>query len=393
MNRWLQERFPALNTWITYFKQYQVPKNLNVYYCFGALALLVFVGQWLSGLWLTMFYTPSAASAFDSIESIMRDVPFGWLFRDMHTVGASAFFMILYIHLFRGLLYGSYQKPRELVWILGVLLLLLTITEAFFGQTLPWSQMSYWGAQVLTSLLGVIPGVGDSLVTWFRGDYVVGDATLHRFFALHVIAIPLLMIVLVILHIVALHQVGSNNPEGIDIKKAHVHLDKIPFYPNYWRKDLFAMLIFLLFFFAIVCFMPNVLLERNHFISADPLQTADSVTPMWYMLPYYSILRAIPNKIGGVVAMGFALLLWFCLPWLDKSPVRSMRYKGQLSKYMLTLFVLNFIFLGYLGALEVTTFIQYVSQVSTLFYFAYFIFMPSYTRYERCQTPPKRLKS
>ncbi len=391
MRSWLQTRLPIVNTWITYFKTYQVPKNLNVYYCFGALALLVFVGQWGSGLWLTMFYTPSAAGAFDSIESIMRDVPFGWLLRDMHTVGASAFFMILYIHLFRGLLYGSYQKPRELVWIFGVLLLLLTMTEAFFGQTLPWSQMSYWGAQVLTSLLSVIPGVGDALVTWFRGDYVVGDATLHRFFALHVIAIPLLMIVLVVLHIIALHQVGANNPDGIEIKKTYQHLDKIPFYPHYWRKDLFAMLIFLMVFFVVVCFMPNALLERNHFIAADATQTTDSVTPMWYMLPYYSILRAIPNKMGGVVAMGFSLLIWFFLPWLDRSPVRSMRYKGQLSKYMLTLFVFNFIFLGYLGALEVTPLIQYASQMSTLFYFTYFIFMPSYTRYERCHIPPKRL--
>lgn len=396
MKSWWLQRLPILNTCLIYFKQYQVPRNLNVWYCFGILAIVVFLGQWLSGLWLAMFYTPSVDGAFDSIEYIMRDVSFGWLFRYVHTTGASAFFVILYLHLFRGLLYGSYQKPRELVWIFGVLLLLLTVMEAFFGQILPWSQISYWGAQVITSLFGVLPG-GETLVTWLRGDYVVGDATLHRFFALHVIAMPLVIILLILFHVIALHQVGANNPDGIDISMSpqNSRPDMIYFYPKYWYRDILAMLVFALIFFSIVFFAPDMggmFLEKGNFAPANPNQTIDSIAPMWYLLPYYTMLRAFPSKAGGVIAMCSSVLIFFFLPWLDKSPVRSIRYKGVISKIMLTIFVINFILLGYMGTFESTPILQKISQISAVLYFAYFIFMPIYTRYEHCKDLPLRIK-
>ncbi len=395
MKSWWLQRLPILNTCVDYLKQYQVPKNLNLWYCFGILAIVIFLGQWISGLWLTMFYTPSVDGAFDSIEYIMRDVSFGWLFRYIHTTGASAFFIILYLHFFRGLLYGSYQKPRELVWIFGVILLLLTMMEAFFGQILPWSQISYWGAQVITSLFSVLPG-GESCVTWLRGDYAVGDATLHRFFALHVIAMPLVIMILILLHVIALHQVGANNPDGIDItKSSNVGLaDMDYFYPKYWYRDILAILIFGLIFFSIVFFTPDLgglFLEKANFSPANPNQTIDSIAPMWYMLPFYNLLRAFPSKTGGVIAMFSAVLILFFLPWLDKSAVRSMRYKGIVSKMMLTMFVLNFIFLGYIGTLEITPILQKISQISAVLYFAYFIFMPCYTRCERYKSLPVRI--
>lgn len=397
MRRWLDERFPIIFLCLGYFKQVQVPKNLNIYYCLGGLAVIVFVGQWLSGLWLTMFYTPSVEEAFNSVEFIMRDVSFGWLFRYIHTTGVSAFLLILYLHIFRGLLYGSYQKPRELVWILGVFLLLFTMLEAFFGQILPWSQMSYWGAQVLTSLLSVIPGIGNTLVSWLRGGYAVDDATLHRFFALHVIAIPLILLFLIMLHVIAIHQVGSNNPDGIDIKSVPPDTtspDLMPFYPDYLRKNFLTTLIFLLVFFSVVFFFPDMdgfFLEKTDFIPADMLHTPETIAPMWYMLPFYSLLRAFPSKTGGVIAMLSAMVILFFLPWLDKSPVRSMRYKGVFSKISLSLFGANFIFLGYLGTIEVTPICQHLSQFSALIYFAYFFLMPCYTRYESSQIPPKRI--
>lgn len=395
---WLDDRFPLFSTWKRYFSGYYVPKNLNFYYCFGVLALVVLINQLLSGLWLTMFYTPTAAEAFNSIEYIMRDVHFGWLFRYMHSTGASAFFIVLYLHIFRGLLYGSYQRPRELVWILGVFLFLLIMAEAFFGYLLPWGQMSYWSAQVITSLVSVVPYFGDSLVTWIRGDFVVGTATLQRFFALHVIAVPLLIILFVFLHIVALHHVGSNNPDGIDINQCRNKkgrpLDGIPFHPYYMIKDFLAVLLFLIMFFSIVFFFPDMggyFLEPANFSPANSLQTPDHIAPVWYMMPFYAVLRAISNKTWGIVVMSSAVIILFFLPWLDKSPVRSMRFKGRYSKYALSLLVISFIALGYFGSLEVTPRNQFIVRICTFIYFAYFLLMPLYTRIEQCKVVPARI--
>ncbi|MCW8398459.1 cytochrome b N-terminal domain-containing protein [Legionella sp. PATHC038] len=401
MNRllnWIDERFPLISTWKNYFSAYYLPKNLNFFYFFGSLALVVLVNQLITGLWLTMFYTPSAEQAFSSIEYIMRDVNFGWLLRYMHSTGASAFFIVIYLHMFRGLLYGSYQRPRELVWLLGMFLYILLLAGAFFGYLLPWGQMSYWGAQVITSLLSAIPYIGKSLVVWLRGDYTVGNATLQRFFALHVIAIPFLLLMLVFLHVVALHKVGSNNPDGIEIKKQLDEkgkpFDKIPFHPYYIVKDLVMIIAFLGLFFAVVFFTPEMggyFLEHNNFAPANPLVTPDHIAPMWYMSPYYAMLRAIPDKLLGVMCMGFALLVLFFLPWLDRSPVRSMRYKGNYSRVMLFLCVIAFVLLGYLGTIPVTPVRLFWARVSTGLYFAYFILMPFYTRFESSRPLPARI--
>ncbi|MCW8408719.1 cytochrome b N-terminal domain-containing protein [Legionella sp. PATHC035] len=395
---WIDERFPLMSTWKTYFSAYYVPKNLNFFYFFGSLALVVLANQFITGLWLTMFYTPSAEQAFSSIEYIMRDVNFGWLLRYMHSTGASAFFIVIYLHMFRGVLYGSYQKPRELVWLLGIFLYLLLLAGAFFGYLLPWGQMSYWGAQVITSLLSAIPYIGKSLVVWLRGDYTVGNATLQRFFALHVIAIPFLLFMLVFLHVVALHKVGSNNPDGIEIKKQLDEkgepVDKIPFHPYYIVKDLLMIIAFLGLFFAVVFFAPEMggyFLEHNNFAPANPLITPDHIAPMWYMSPYYAMLRAIPDKLLGVMCMGLAILVLFFLPWLDRSPVRSMRYKGNYSRAMLFLCVIAFVLLGYLGTIPVTPGRLFLARVSTGLYFAYFILMPFYTRFESSRPLPARI--
>ncbi|WP_454782763.1 cytochrome b [Legionella sp. WA2022007384] len=401
MNRllnWLDERFPLMSTWKNYFSAYYLPKNLNFFYFFGSLALVVLINQLITGLWLTMFYTPSADQAFASIEYIMRDINFGWLLRYMHSTGASAFFIVIYLHMFRGLLYGSYQKPRELVWLLGMCLYILLLAGAFFGYLLPWGQMSYWGAEVITSLLSAIPYIGEHLVVWLRGDYSVGNATLQRFFALHVIAIPFLLVFLVFLHVVALHRVGSNNPEGIEIKN-HLDakgnpLDGIPFHPYYIVKDLVMVLAFLSLFFAVVFFAPEMggyFLEHNNFVPANPLITPDHIAPMWYMSPFYAMLRAVPDKLLGIICMGSALLLLFFLPWLDRSPVRSMRYKGNYSRIMLFLGVTAFILLGYLGTIPVTPIRLFLARASTVFYFAYFVLMPFYTRFELPRPVPSRL--
>ena len=401
MNRflnWIDERFPLMSTWKNYFSAYYLPKNLNFFYFFGSLALVVLANQFITGLWLTMFYTPSAEQAFSSVEYIMRDVNFGWLLRYMHSTGASAFFIVIYLHMFRGLLYGSYQRPRELVWLLGMFLYLLLLAGAFFGYLLPWGQMSYWGAEVITSLLSAIPYIGKSLVVWLRGDYTVGNATLQRFFALHVIAIPLLLFMLVFLHVVALHKVGSNNPDGIDIKKQRdaqgEPLDKIPFHPYYVIKDLVMTLAFLILFFAVVFFTPEMggyFLEHNNFTPANPLVTPDHIAPMWYMSPFYAMLRAIPDKLLGVMCMGFALLFLFLLPCLDRSSVRSMRYKGNYSRIMLFLGVIAFVLLGYLGTTSVTPVRLFLARVSTGLYFAYFLLMPFYTRLEATRPLPARI--
>ncbi len=395
---WLDARFPLLSTWKNYAREYYVPKNLNIYYYFGSLALLILVNQLVTGLWLTMFYTPTAQEAFNSIESIMRDVNYGWLLRYMHSTGASVFFIVLYFHLFRGLLYGSYQKPRELVWLLGMGLFLLLMAEAFFGYLLPWGQMSYWGAQVITSLFSAVPYVGDALVTWFRGDFSVGSPTLQRFFALHVIGVPLFVLMLVFLHLVALHAVGSNNPQGIEIKNYHDEqgrpLDGVPFYPYYVLKDFIGAIIFLIVFFSIVFFFPDMggyFLEPDNFAPADPLVTPDHISPVWYLAPFYAMLRAIPDKLFGIIVMFGAIVILLFMPWLDKSPVRSMRYKGPYSKCSLQALVISFFILGYLGTVDVTPVRYFLARVCTVIYYAYFLLMPIYTRLEKTKTVPDRI--
>lgn len=396
---WIDERFPLVSTWKKHISEYYAPKNFNFFYFFGSLAMVVLVNQLLTGLWLTMFYTPTADAAFSSVEYIMRDVNYGWLLRYMHSTGASAFFIVIYLHMFRGLLYGSYQKPRELVWLVGMGLFILLMAEAFFGYLLPWGQMSYWGAQVITSLFGAIPYIGESLVTWLRGDYTIATATLQRFFALHVIAIPLMLLFLVFIHLVALHKVGSNNPEGIEIKnnldeKGHP-VDGIPFHPYYTVKDLVGLVAFLIIFTAVIFFAPEMggyFLEFANFEPANPMVTPDHIAPVWYMTPFYSILRAVPDKLLGVIAMGSAIVILLLVPWLDKSPVRSMRYKGKWSRYTLAIFIISFITLGYLGTIPVTNATQYLSRICTIIYFAYFIFMPFYTRIETHLVVPERIE-
>ncbi len=396
--RWVDDRFPLISTWTQHVSGYYAPKNLNIYYFFGSLSLLVLLNQIITGLWLTMFYTPTATEAFGSVESLMRDVPYGWLLRYMHSTGASAFFIVIYLHIFRGLLYGSYQQPRELVWLLGMVLFVLLLAEAFFGYLLPWGQLSYWGAQVITSLFGAIPYVGDTLVVWIRGGFHVGTPTLQRFFALHVIGVPLMVLLFVWLHLVALHRVGSNNPEGIDIKKycdkQGRPLDGIPFHPYYTVKDLMGAVIFLIGFFAVVFFVPEgwgYFLESANFTAANPLTTPEHITPVWYMTPFYTMLRAVPDKLLGVIVMGSAVGILVCLPWLDRSPVRSMRYKGRLSKGALFIVVCSFFILGFLGSRNVTPITQGIARVCTALYFAYFILMPLYTRLEHTKTVPERI--
>lgn len=397
---WIDARFPLLSTWKAHLSDYYVPKNFNFYYYFGSLAMIVLLNQLLTGLWLTMFYTPSATEAFHSIEYLMRDVNYGWLLRYMHSTGASAFFIVIYLHMFRGVLYGSYQNPRELVWLLGVFLFMLLMAEAFFGYLLPWGQMSYWGAQVITSLFGAIPYIGDSVTTWLRGDYNVANATLQRFFALHVIGVPLLLLFLVFLHIVALRKVGSNNPEGIEIKafkdQRGKPLDGIPFHPYYTVKDFFGIVVFFILFFAVVFFAPEMggyFLEHANFAPADPLMTPDHIAPVWYMTPFYAMLRAVPDKFFGVVVMLSAILILCLIPWLDRSPVRSMRYKGFLSKWALFAFVASFLILGYLGTVSVTPMKQLIARLCTFVYFAYFLLMPLYSRYEQHKTVPERISA
>ncbi|KTD49870.1 ubiquinol-cytochrome c reductase, cytochrome b [Legionella rubrilucens] len=396
---WIDARFPLISTWKHHVSEYYAPKNFNFFYFFGSLALLVLVNQIVTGLWLTMFYTPSSEQAFNSVEYIMREVNYGWLLRYMHSTGASAFFIVIYLHMFRALLYGSYQKPRELLWLIGMVIFILLMAEAFFGYLLPWGQMSYWGAQVITSLFGAIPFVGETLATWLRGDFNVANATLQRFFALHVIGVPLLLVILVFLHMVALHKVGSNNPEGIDIKK-HVDeegkpLDGIPFHPYYTVKDLVGVIVFLIAFAAVVFFIPEMggyFLEHANFAPANPMVTPEHIAPVWYMTPFYTILRAIPNKLLGVVAMGASIVILFFLPWLDRSPVRSMRYKGNLSRLALAAFIVSFIVLGYLGTVIVTPLKQTIAFLCTVIYFGYFLLMPLYTRFETHRTVPDRIE-
>jgi len=407
---WIDARFPLTSLWKEHLSEYYAPKNFNFWYYFGSLALMVLVVQIVSGIFLTMHYKPDAAQAFGSVEYIMRDVPGGWLIRYIHSTGASMFFVVVYLHMFRGLLYGSYRKPRELIWLFGVIIYLCMMAEAFFGYLLPWGQMSYWGAQVIVNLFGAVPIIGDDLALWIRGDYVVSDATLNRFFAFHVIAIPLALLALVVAHILALHEVGSNNPDGIEIKKkkdaAGRPLDGIPFHPYYTVKDLVGVVVFLAVFSFIVFFMPEVggyFLEYNNFLPADPLKTPLHIAPVWYFTPYYAMLRAVPALLGtqfwGVLVMGGAVLIFFLLPWLDRSPVKSIRYKGPYFKIALTLFVISFLVLGWLGTqptdflgkLGGTDMAVILARLFTAVYFAFFLLMPWYTRIDKTKPEPERV--
>jgi len=396
---WIDARFPATKWWNEHLAKYYAPKNFNFWYFFGSLALLVLVNQLVTGIWLAMFYKPSAAEAFNSVEYIMREVPQGWILRYMHSTGASFFFIVVYLHMFRGLLYGSFKKPRELVWLIGMAIYVCLLAEAFMGYLLPWGQMSFWGAKVITSLFEAIPWVGPGIVEWLRGDYNVSDATLNRFFSLHVIAVPLLFLVLVWLHIIALHEVGSNNPDGIEIKynkdKDGNPVDGIPFHPYYTVKDFFGVGIFLSIFAAVLFFAPDLggfFLEPPNFEPANPLKTPEHIAPVWYMTPFYAILRAIPDKLFGVVTMLGAVAILFFLPWLDRSPVKSIRYRGYLFKGMVCLFVVCFIGLGYLGLKPPSPLRMIAAQVFSVGYFAFFLLMPIYSKLDKTKPLPTRVR-
>ena len=444
---WLENRFPTLfSAYKVHLSEYYAPKNMNFWYFFGSLSLLVLVLQIVTGIFLVMHYKPDAAKAFESVEYIMRDVPWGWLVRYMHSTGASAFFICVYLHMFRGLIYGSYKKPRELVWIFGCAIFLALMAEAFMGYLLPWGQMSYWGAQVIINLFAAIPFVGPDLSLMIRGDFVVGDATLNRFFSFHVIAVPLVLLGLVVAHLLALHDVGSNNPDGVEIKAkmvpgTHIPLDGIPFHPYYTVHDIVGVAVFLMIFSAIVFFAPEMggyFLEYNNFIPADPLKTPAHIAPVWYFTPYYSMLRAVTDdfvnvlaglvgvagvlaflfgglkgiwkwvplgaavvvavllktfdaKFYGVVVMGVAVMILFPLPWLDLSPVRSIRYRPSWNKFLYGAFVINFFVLGYLGIQPPTTLGTLVSQIGTLFYFGFFLLMPWWSRIGEFKPVPDRV--
>ena len=408
---WIDERFPATKVWEEHVSKYYTPKNFNFWYYFGSLLLLVMVLQIVTGIVLTMHYKPDSSLAFASVEYIMRDVPAGWFIRYLHSVGASMLFLAVYLHMFRAMLYGSYKGPRELIWILGMILYIAMMAEAFFGYLLPWGNMSYWGAQVIISLFGAIPVVGEGLAEWIRGDFVISDATLNRFFAFHVILLPLLLALLVYLHIVALHKTGSNNPDGVEIKKQKddkgVPLDGIPFHPYYTVKDIFGAAVFMAIFLAIVFFAPELsgwFLEKDNFEPANILQTPPDIVPLWYLTPYYSILRAVTfewlpggAKLWGVMAMGLAIVLFFFLPWLDRSKVKSIRYRGWMYKTMLALFAVTFVMLGYLGTknpghIDLIWFKNLVwAQIGLAIYFAFFLLMPIYTRLDRTKPEPDRL--
>jgi len=447
---WFENRFPTLfEAYRVHMAEYYAPKNFNFWYIFGSLAMLVLVIQIVTGIFLVMHYKPDAALAFASVEYIMRDVPWGWLIRYMHSTGASAFFVVVYLHMFRGLIYGSYRKPRELVWIFGCAIFLVLMAEAFMGYLLPWGQMSYWGAQVIVNLFSAIPFIGPDLAIWIRGDYVVGDATLNRFFSFHVIAVPLVLLGLVVAHLLALHDVGSNNPDGIEIKAGPkgnrwsptAPADGVPFHPYYTVHDIFGVSVFLLVFSAIVFFAPELggyFLEYNNFIPADPLKTPAHIAPVWYFTPFYSMLRAITAemmyalvvcvvlaallgvtrarlssmgkgvvlggavvlialmlsidaKFWGVVVMGGAVIILFFLPWLDRCEVKSIRYRPDWHKYLYGLFVVNFIVLAYLGVQPPSPLGERISQIGTLYYFAFFLLMPWWSRLGQPKPVPSRV--
>jgi ubiquinol-cytochrome c reductase cytochrome b subunit len=397
---WIDARFPLSSMWYDHLARYYAPKNFNFWYYFGSLALMVLVMQIFTGIWLTMNYKPDAELAFNSVEYIMRDVNWGWLIRYMHSTGASMFFIVVYLHMFRGLIYGSFKKPRELIWIFGMIIYVCLMAEAFMGYLLPWGQMSYWGAQVIISLFGAIPGIGDSLALWIRGDFVIADATLNRFFAFHVIAVPIVLLALVVLHILALHEVGSNNPDGVEIKKNKnekgIPLDGIPFHPYYTVKDIVGVVVFLIIFSIIVFFMPEMggwFLERDNFIPADPLKTPEHIVPLWYFTPFYAILRAVPDKFMGVVAMGGAIFALFLLPWLDRSPVKSIRYRGGIYKLAIAVFVISFIALGYLGTQPATPIMTWFARLFSVLYFGFFVSLLIIPKFEKTRPVPDRVTS
>jgi ubiquinol-cytochrome c reductase cytochrome b subunit len=444
---WLNNRFPtAFDAFRVHMSEYYAPKNFNFWYFFGALSLLVLVIQIVTGIFLVMHYKPDAAKAFESVEYIMRDVPWGWMVRYMHSTGASAFFIVVYLHMFRGMIYGSYKKPRELVWIFGCAIFLCLMAEAFMGYLLPWGQMSYWGAQVIINLFAAIPFVGNDLSLLIRGDYVVGDATLNRFFSFHVIAVPLVLLGLVAAHLLALHDVGSNNPDGVEIKakrdpKTGIPLDGIPFHPYYSVHDIMGVSVFLMLFTAVIFFAPEMggyFLEYNNFIPADPLKTPAHIAPVWYFTPYYSMLRAVTDdmvnvfvglvcvagilaflmgglkgiwkfvplvaavilafllktfdaKFWGVVVMGAAVMILFGLPWFDRSPVKSIRYRPSWNRWLYGAFVIIFVILGYLGIKPPSVVGTLLSQAGTLFYFGFFLLMPWWSRLGEFKAVPDRV--
>ena len=395
---WIDARIPMTATYNRHVGQYATPTNFNFWYFFGSLAMLVLVNQLLTGIWLTMNYVPTAEGAFASVEYIMRDVEYGWLLRYMHSTGASAFFVVIYLHMFRGLIYGSYQKPRELLWLFGMLIFLVLMAEAFMGYLLPWGQMSYWGAQVIISLFGAIPVIGDDLTLWIRGDYVISGATLNRFFALHVIALPLVLVVLVFLHLIALHEVGSNNPDGIEIKKNKDEngwpVDGIPFHPYYTVKDIMGVAGFLIVFCYVLFFIPEgggYFLEKPNFEAANSMKTPEHIAPVWYFTPFYAILRAVPDKLGGVIMMGLSIAVLFVLPWLDRCKVKSVRYRSTLHKLNIAQFAISFIVLGYLGVVPATPTLTIVAQVFTFTYFGFFVALWVYSRNEKTKPVPARL--
>jgi len=396
--KWIDDRFPFTETLKYHATEYYASKNFNFWYVFGVLAFVVLFIQLFTGIFLTMNYKPAAAEAFASVEYIMRDVEWGWLIRYMHSTGASFFFIVVYLHMFRAMLYGSYKKPRELIWIIGMLIFLVLMAEAFAGYLLPWGQMSYWGAQVIISLFGAIPWVGDALVEIIRGDYSISDITLNRFFALHVIALPLTLIGLIFVHIVALHEVGSNNPDGIEIKQNKgpdgVPLDGIAFHPYHTSKDLVAIIIFLMVFFGVVFFAPDMggyFLEHANFEPANLKATPSHIAPVWYFTPFYSILRAVPDKLWGFILFGLSVMLPLFLPWLDRARVKSIRYRGWIYKSALTLFVITFLVLGKLGTMPADPIYVMIARVFSVFYFAFFLLMPYYTTIDKTKPVPERV--
>jgi ubiquinol-cytochrome c reductase cytochrome b subunit len=395
---WLNKRMPVDLFIRSQITGYYAPKNFNIWYFFGSLALAVLVLQLLTGIYLTMFYKPGELTAFESVEYIMREVDYGWLIRYLHSTGASAFFIVVYLHMFRALLYGSYKPPRELLWLIGMLVYLTLMAEAFMGYVLPWGNMSYWGATVITNLFGAIPLIGPGLVEWIRGDYAIADATLNRFFALHVAALPLALLLLVLLHLVALRMTGSNNPDGIEIKEKlgadGKPVDGIPFHPYYTVKDIVGVGVFAVLFAMVVFFVPTLgglFLESENFDPVDPLSTPAHIAPVWYFTPYYAILRAVPNKGAGALLALLSVALYLFLPWLDRSPVKSMRYRGWMSRTALALFVVSVLILGYLGMQEPTGLYVVAARICALVYFLFFIGMPFYTSFEKTKPVPERV--
>ena len=394
---WIDDRLPVTQTYEKHMSKYYAPKNFNFWYFFGVLSMLMLVNQILTGIWLTMQFTPSAEAAFASVEYIMRDVEWGWLIRYMHSTGATFFFVAVYLHMMRAILYGSYQKPRELIWIFGMLIYLALMAEAFMGYVLPWGQMSYWGAQVIISLFSVMP-YGELLTEWIRGDFLISGATLNRFFALHVVAVPLVIVALVVMHLLALHEVGSNNPDGVDIKKHKDEngkpLDGIPFHPYYTVHDLVGIVVFLMVFCTVLFFFPEgngFMLEYANFEPANGLKTPEHIAPVWYFGAFYAILRAVPDKLLGVIAMGAAIAVLFVLPWLDRSPVRSWRYKGIVSRIYIVIFGFNFALLTWLGTQPATELLTLIAQIASVIYFGYFAFLPLAPKFEKTKPVPERV--